>query len=56
MGAPAVGKAIAAAGAGDTLQVSGSCAANVTVTKDITLAGQGKNATLDGRGKGPVPR
>ena len=53
-GATAVAKAIATAGAGDTLQVSGTCAANVTVTEDVTLLGKGKRATLDGKSKGRV--
>jgi hypothetical protein len=53
-GATAVGDAIAAAGAGDTLEVSGTCAANVAVTRDITLMGSGKQATLDGRANGRV--
>jgi hypothetical protein len=53
-GATALAKAIATADAGDTLQVSGTCAANVTVTKDITVLGKGKRATLDGKSKGRV--
>jgi len=46
VGANAVSRAIAAAAAGDTIEVSGTCAANVTVTQDITLVGEGKRATL----------
>jgi hypothetical protein len=53
-GANAVSRAIAAATAGDTIEVSGTCAANVTVAQDITLQGKGKRATLDGRAKGRV--
>jgi len=53
-GATAVSKAIATAAAGDTIEVSGTCAANVTVTKDITLLGKGKRATLDGKAKDRV--
>lgn len=53
-GANAVSKAIAAAAAGDTVEISGTCAANVTVTQDITLLGKGKRATLDGNAKGRV--
>jgi hypothetical protein len=53
-GATAVGKAIAAAATGDTVEISGTCAANVTVTQDITLVGEGKRATLDGKAKGRV--
>lgn len=53
-GAIAVSKAIAAAGAGETIEVSGTCAANVTVTQDITLQGKGKRATLDGKAKDRV--
>ena len=54
VGANAVSRAIAAAAAGDTIEVSGTCAANVTVTQDITLVGEGKRATLDGNRKGRV--
>jgi hypothetical protein len=53
-GANAVSRAIATAAAGDTIEVSGTCAANVTVTNDITLVGKGKRATLDGNAKGRV--
>ena len=53
-GASAVGDAIAAAGAGDTIEVSGTCAANVTVSKDVTLVGKGKRAALDGKANGRV--
>jgi hypothetical protein len=53
-GATAVSKAVAEAAAGDTIEVSGTCAANVTVTQDITLVGKGKRATLDGKAKGRV--
>jgi hypothetical protein len=53
-GVTAVAKAIATAHAGDTLEISGTCAANVTVTKDITLLGKGKRATLDGKANGRV--
>ena len=44
---------VTAAAAGDTVEISGTCKANVTVTQDITLDGKGKGATLDGRGQGP---
>ena len=44
--------AIAAATAGDTLKVSGTCIGNFVVDKDLTLSGQGKNATLNGGGTG----
>jgi hypothetical protein len=53
-GANAVSRAIATAAAGATVEVSGTCAANVTVTRDITLVGRGKRATLDGNAKGRV--
>jgi hypothetical protein len=52
--ANAVSKAIAKATVGDTIEISGACAANVTVTQDITLQGKGKRATLDGKAKGRV--
>src|SRR6266508_4270775 len=50
-GGNALARAIAAAAAGDTIDVSGTCAANVSVNRDITLRGKGKQPTLDGGGK-----
>ena len=53
-GDDAVASAISAAAAGNTIMVSGTCVAHVTVNRDITLQGKGKQPTLDGAGQGRV--
>ena len=53
-GASPVTSAITAAAAGDTINIYGTCYGNFTVSKDLTLRGQGKNATLDGNKQGTV--
>ena len=40
--------AIAAASAGDTINVSGTCHGNFQIDRNLTLQGQGSNPTLDG--------
>jgi nitrous oxidase accessory protein NosD len=40
--------AIAAASAGDTINVSGTCHGNFQIDKNLTFQGQGSNPTLDG--------
>jgi hypothetical protein len=53
-GYQSLARAISAAGAGDTIEVSGTCVGSFTTTRDIALQGKGKQATLDGNGKGTV--
>ena len=53
-GASAVTTAITEAAPGDTISIWGICYGNFTVDKDLTLRGQGKNATLDGNEQGRV--
>lgn len=53
-GATPLTTAINAANAGDTINVYGTCVGNFTVAQDLTLSGQGNNATLDGGGAGTV--
>jgi hypothetical protein len=53
-GATPLTTAITAANAGDTINVYGTCVGNFEVGKNLTLRGQGKNATLDGGGAGTV--
>jgi nitrous oxidase accessory protein NosD len=55
-GASALANAIVAASAGDTISVWGTCYGNFRVNQDLTLRGQGKNATLDGNKQGRVLR
>jgi hypothetical protein len=55
-GASALANAIAAAGAGDTISVWGTCSGNFRVNQNLTLRGQGNNATLDGNKQGRVLR
>lgn len=55
-GTQALSHAIADALAGDTIAISGTCYGNVTITKDLTLQGQGNHATLDGQRQGRVIR
>jgi hypothetical protein len=47
-GASALSTAITEAAAGDTISVWGTCYGSWTVSKTLTLRGQGRNATLDG--------
>jgi predicted outer membrane repeat protein len=53
-GATPLTTAITAASAGDTINVYGTCVGNFEVGKNLTLKGQGKNATLDGNEQGRV--
>jgi predicted outer membrane repeat protein len=53
-GDSAVTNAIAAANAGDTIGIRGTCYGNFAISKTLTLQGEGKNATLDGNGGGRV--
>jgi hypothetical protein len=53
-GANSLTTAISAANAGDTINVWGTCVGNFEVGKNVTLRGQGKNATLDGGAAGTV--
>jgi len=53
-GATPVATAITAANAGDTINVWGTCVGNFEVSMNLTLKGQGKNATLNGGGAGSV--
>jgi hypothetical protein len=53
-GATPVATAITAATAGDTINIWGTCVGNFEVSKNLTLKGQGKNATLNGGGAGTV--
>ncbi len=53
-GAAPLSTAITAANAGDTINVWGTCVGNFAVAKNLTLKGQGKNATLDGNQAGRV--
>jgi hypothetical protein len=46
--------AISQANAGDTINVYGTCVGNFEVGQNLTLKGQGRNATLDGGGGGTV--
>jgi predicted outer membrane repeat protein len=55
-GASSVATAITAAAPGDTIAIWGTCYGNFTVGKDLTLRGQGKNATLNGNQQGRVLR
>jgi len=55
-GASAVTTAITEAAAGDTISIWGTCYGNFTVSKNLTLRGQGRNATLDGNKQGRVLR
>ena len=45
--------ALAAASAGDTLRIEGTCRGTFVVDRNLTLSGK-DNATLDGNGAGPV--
>ena len=47
-------EAVDAAAAGDVLTVKGTCVGNTTVSKDLTILGKNKKATLDGNGSGTV--
>jgi hypothetical protein len=53
-GATPLTTAITAANAGDTINIWGTCIGNFEVGKNLTLKGQGRNATLDGGGAGTV--
>ena len=53
-GATPLATAITAANAGDTINVWGTCTGNFTVSKNLTLKGQNKNAILDGNESGTV--
>jgi predicted outer membrane repeat protein len=53
-GASPLATAITAANAGDTISIWGTCVGNFEVGKNLTLKGQGKNATLDGNQAGRV--
>ena len=53
-GASALADAIAAASAGATIDVSGTCHGNFETTRDVTLQGQGQKPTLDGDQAGRV--
>lgn len=53
-GASSLASAITAANASDTIGVWGTCYGNFTAGRDLTLQGQGKNATLDGDKQGTV--
>jgi hypothetical protein len=55
-GASALTDAIAQAGSGNTITIWGTCYGNFRVNQDLTLRGQGKNATLDGNQQGRVLR
>jgi hypothetical protein len=55
-GASALANAITAAVTGDTINIWGTCYGNFRVNQDLTLNGQGKNATLDGNRQGRVLR
>lgn len=55
-GASALTNAITAAASGDTINIWGTCYGNFRVNQDLTLRGQGKNATLDGNRQGRVLR
>jgi len=46
--------ALAAATAGDTLHIHGTCTGNFTVTVPLTMVGDGPSVTLDGSGHGTV--
>jgi len=51
-GASALADAISAAGAGDTINVSGTCHGNFITEQTVTLQGQGQKPTLDGDAAG----
>ncbi len=51
---PTLTAALAAALAGDTIDVRGTCAGNFTVTVPLTLDGAGPNVTLNAGGHGTV--
>jgi hypothetical protein len=53
-GATPLSTAITEANTGDTINVWGTCVGNFEVGKNLTLKGQGKNATLDGNQQGRV--
>lgn len=53
-GATPLSTAITEANTGDTINVWGTCVGNFAVGKNLTLKGQGKNATLDGNQQGRV--
>ena len=53
-GASALADAIAAAGAGDTINVSGTCHGNFVTAQDVTLQGVGMKPVLDGDQAGRV--
>jgi nitrous oxidase accessory protein NosD len=53
-GASPLTSAITDAVSGDTINVYGTCYGNFTLSKDLTLHGQGKKATLNGGGSGTV--
>lgn len=53
-GASSLTIAITDAATGDTIKIYGTCYGNHTLSKDLTLQGQGKNATLDGSRTGTV--
>lgn len=53
-GATPLATAITAANAGDTITVWGTCMGNFTVSKNLTLKAQNKNAILDGNKSGTV--
>lgn len=55
-GGSALTNAIADAASGDTINIWGTCYGNFRVNQDLTLRGQGKNATLDGNKAGRVLR
>jgi hypothetical protein len=55
-GASALATAITDAASGDTINVYGTCYGNFRINKDLSLQGQGKNATLDGNQTGRVLR
>lgn len=53
-GSSALATAISAAVSGATISVYGTCYGGFEVNKNLTLKGQGKNATLDGNGSRTV--
>jgi hypothetical protein len=53
-GASALADAITAAGAGDTINFSGTCHGNFVTDQNVTLQGQGTNPKLDGDAAGRV--
>ncbi len=55
-GASALTNAITDAVSGDTISIWGTCYGNFRVNQNLTLRGQGKNATLDGNKQGRVLR